>query len=353
MRAASPAIDAGDNAAATILHDLASALREIGTIAYEYQPTVGIFADLPCLSLEARASLVAHFDGRRGVVTAEGTSHVETWTPVDGARNPLPAMALTAMSRTGGGDPSLIAWDGSGTLGFDDPAASSQGRFLRGTLTNAGGSEMTVIWFGHYDDGHPAENSGAYAFNIGLNQLSHQRDDFAGGFTVELYNGVTFPGTVDISRLDGVDTVWATTVTADSHSALAGSLDLDIQGNPTYSISPNAAIVIGAFGPSGFDFVGGMQQFVIFESALGEGDRLLLQEYFEGGLQPILLEPPTITAQAGGAFQVTWGGHNVVLQRSTDLTFWATLTDAVSPMTIPAPSVGRVFYRLACVSGGG
>ncbi|MEZ5301433.1 MAG: choice-of-anchor Q domain-containing protein [Verrucomicrobiales bacterium] len=351
LLAGSPAIDAGDNTAVATIQDLGRALRVVnGTVdlgAYEFQgpaPTEGLFADLPCLSLEARASLLAHFDGRTGVATTEGTNTVESWVPVDGARHPLPAMAVTNM---GTGAPGLITYDGSGTLNFDDQGSNE--RFLRGQLTNAAGSEMTVVWFGHYDAGNPAENSGAYAFNIGLNQISHQRDNFSGGFTVEMYNGTTYSGRVNIAPLDGFDTVWTTRVTANSHTAWAGNTDLDIAGSPTYNISANADIILGAFGPSGYDFVGEMQQLVIFESALGEGDRLLLQEYFEGGMQPIPLYPPTITPQEGGTFQVTWSGYNVVLQRSTDLIFWATISEAVSPMTFPAPSEGPLFFRLACI----
>ncbi len=302
----------------------------------------GIFADLPWLSEAARGSLIAHFDGRAGVVTTEGSRDVESWTPFDGVGSPLPAMQLTNM---GTGNPGLITYDGIGTLNFDDDGRNE--RFLRGLLSNAGGSEMTVVWYGHYDSGNPSENSGAYAFNIGLNDLSHQRDNLSGGrFAVELYNGTTYSGTIDISPLDGIDTVWTTTVTADSHTAWAGSVDLGIKGSPAYNIRAGAEIFLGAFSPSGFDFVGDMKQLVIFESALDETDRLMLQDYFEGGLKPIIPQAPVL-ALVDGMIEISWSGRNVVLQRSTDQIHWETLPDALSPLTVsPAPE-GREFYRLA------
>ena len=312
-----------------------------GSIAHP--AAAGIFADLPCLSGAARGSLVAHFDGRAGVVTTEGSSDVESWTPVDGAGSPLPAMQLTNM---GTGDPGLITYDGIGTLNFDDDGSNE--RFLRGLLSNAGGSEMTVVWYGHYDAGNPNENSGAYAFNIGLNDLSHQRDNLSGGgFTVEMYNGSSYSGAIDISSLDDIDTVWTTTVTADSHTAWAGSVDLGIKGSPTYNISAGADIILGAFSPSGFDFVGDMKQLIIFESALDDTDRLMLQDYFEGGLEPIIPRAPAL-ALVDGMVEITWSGRSVVLQRSTDLIHWETLPDAVSPLTVSPPAGGREFYRVAC-----
>lgn len=310
--------------------------------------TRGILADLPCLSQAARDSLVAHFDGRTGVVTVDGSSDVSSWTPLGAAGTPISEMALTSVPRAGGGAPSLIAYRGSGTLSFDDSRVEGEGRFLDGFLTNSGGTEMTVVWYGHYDAGALAEDSGAYAFNIGLNELSHQRDNLtSGGFTVKIHNGATYPGTVDITPFDGIDTVWTTRVSVGGHSAFAGGTDLDIQGSPTYRFGAEAEIVLGGSGPSGFDFIGDMKQLVIFESALSETDRLLLQDYFEGGLVPIIPQPPTVT-EVGGMFEITWRERNVVLQRSTDLIHWASLPDAVSPLTVPPPAGGREYYRLAC-----
>ena len=129
--------------------------------------------------------------------------------------------------------------------------------------------------------------------------------DIVGGYAVELYNGTTYTGAVDIEPLDGIDTTWTTIVTADSHAAYAGDTDLGIEGSPTYDIAAGADIILGAFGPSGFDFVGDMQQLLIFESALDDTDRQLLQAYLEGGLQAIIPQPPSIT-EVDGRFEISW-----------------------------------------------
>jgi hypothetical protein len=363
--AGSPAIDAGDNAFATAFSNdqrgsgfarivngnSTGGMSVVDIGSYELQQASdiaapsGIFSQIPLLSQAAKDSLVAHFDGRKNIVTnVDGA--VELWTPVDGAGNTLPMMALSTVARPGGGDSTLISYEyGTGTLNFAASAIASEGRYLSGTLTNAGGTEMTVIWQGHYDAGNPGENSGAYAFNIGLNSLSHQRDDFGGGFTAELYNGTTYPGTVDITPFDGIDTVWTTSVTANSHVALAGGTNLNIQGNPSYNFGANAEVVIGAFDSSGFGFVGDMKQLIIFESQLTDDDQMLVRNYLEAGFEPTLLPPPNVSI-VDGMIEVSWTGSNVVVQRSSDLMKWTNMVCPVSPLRVPLTSRPKDFFRV-------
>ena len=227
------------------------------------------------LSSNAVNSLVAHYDGRKNVATTGNV--VDAWTPVDAAGNAINSMAIQSTQR-GNGAADLITYDGTGTLRFDDTAVSADGRYLSGTLSNVGSNEFTVFWRGHYDAGAPFDTSGTYAYNIGLSDISHQRDDCGNGFCVEIFNGTTYAGD-DITAFDGIDTVWSTVVTANSHTAFADGINLNMQGSPTYNIAPNSDIVVGAFSGGGFDMVGDFQQMIIFESALSTSDRLAVENY--------------------------------------------------------------------------
>ena len=173
--------------------------------------SASLFDDVPGLSTAARSALVAHYDGRTGVATTG--SVVESWIPVDGDGMLLPGMVASSTQR-GSGAADLITYDGSDRLIFDDTSTAADGRYLSGSLANSGTSDFTIFWLGHYKDGAPFATSGTYAYNVGLNNISHQRDDGNGGFRVEMYNGTTYTGD-DIIAYDGIDTVWSTVITAD------------------------------------------------------------------------------------------------------------------------------------------
>ncbi|MFP6864311.1 MAG: hypothetical protein VCA35_00110, partial [Roseibacillus sp.] len=79
--------------------------------------SAGLFDDVPGLSTEAQAALVAHYDGRAGVATTG--SVVDSWTPVDGDGMLLPGM-VTSSTQRGSGAADLITYDGSDRLIFDD-----------------------------------------------------------------------------------------------------------------------------------------------------------------------------------------------------------------------------------------
>ena len=116
-----------------------------------------------------------------------------SWTPVDGNGNLLNDMILNSKQR-GGGEENLITTDGSGKLIFDDTEITADGRYLEGTLSNKESTEFTVFWKGFYNPNAPFATFGTYAYNIGINNTSHQRDDGKGGFVVEQYNGKTYAG---------------------------------------------------------------------------------------------------------------------------------------------------------------
>ena len=207
---------------------------------------------------------------------------MNSWTPVDGDGNALPSMVVT---NTGHGTAaaSHISYDGSSRLTFTDPG--SGGRYLAGALSNAQSTDFTVFWLGHYEADAPFATSGNYAYNIGSNDISHQRDDGGGGFRVEMYNGTTYSGD-DIQVYDGVDTIWSTVITANSHNAYANGTNLNILGSPVNSVDANAGIIMGSYSSSGYDLVGDMSQMIIFESALSNADRALV-----GGFLGAIPEP--------------------------------------------------------------
>ncbi len=245
--------------------------------------SAALFTDAPGLSQSARDSLVAHYDGRTGVTTSNATSStVNSWAPVDGNGNALSGMEVTNTGH-GTAPDSHISYDGSSTLTFTDPG--SGGRYLAGTLANAQSTDFTVFWLGHYEADAPFATSGNYAYNIGSNDISHQRDDGGGGFRVEMYNGTTWAGD-DIQVYDGIDTIWSTVITVDSHTAYANGTNLNIVGSPTNNVDANAGIIMGSYASSGYDLVGDMSQMIIFNSALSNADRLAVESYIAAIPEP-------------------------------------------------------------------
>jgi hypothetical protein len=305
-----------------------------------------LFDDVPDLSSDARLALVAHYDGRTGVSTSGNA--VESWTPVDGDGKSLQGIAASSIQR-GNGAANLITYDRSGRLIFNDPNAAADGRYLSGTLANAGTSDFTIFWLGHYQDNAPFATSGTYAYNVGLNNISHQRDDGDEGFRVEMYNGTTYAGD-DITAYDGIDTVWSTVITANTHKTYANGINLNLVGNPTNSVSANAAIIIGAYSESGYDFVGNMSQMIIFESALSNDDRGLIEKYLGDlvGLppqpEPITLSSPELSIN-NGIGTLRWNSDSHLLS-SNNLEEWFIEAEATSPMSWEIDKK-KEFFRLA------
>lgn len=242
----------------------------------------GLLTAVPELSSKAIDSLVAHYDGSKGVETDDNA--VVSWTPVDSTGQLMDSMIVQSAQKGNGGS-DLISYDGTGKLFFDDTSVAADGRYLTGKLSNTETKEFTIFWLGHYKADAPFATSGTYAYNIGLSNTSHQRDDGKGGFVVEQYNGITYSGN-DISEYDDQTTVWSTVLTADSHSFYANGKNLNLGGMPTNNIKANADIVIGAYSSSGYDFVGEIEQLIIFSSALHTKDRKLIENHLYGGAFP-------------------------------------------------------------------
>lgn len=299
--------------------------------------SASLFTEVTGLSSSAQSSLVAHYDGRIGLDTTG--SVVNSWTPVDGNGVLISSMTATSTA-SGAGAPELINYNGSSSLIFTDSTGSGDGRYLTGSLSNSASSDFTVIWLGHYKNGAPFATSGTYAYNIGPNNISHQRDDFGDGFRVELYNGTTYGGD-DITALDGVDTVWSTVLTADSHTAYANGINLNVAGAPTNNVVANATINIGAFNASGYDLVGEISHILVFDTSLSNADRLLIEDWLAQQARP-----PAISISVQNKIaELTWTGAGHLLS-SDDLKEWRVEAGATSPMTWTIDK-NREFFRLA------
>jgi hypothetical protein len=289
----------------------------------------GLSSAVAGLSTQALDSLVAHYDGKNGVKT-DGAS-VVSWTPIGANGDSLDDMIVRSTQRGGAGQ-ELITYDGSGKLTFDDTSVGADGRYLEGVLSNAESKELTVFWVGNYSAEAPFATSGAYVYNIGINNTSHQRDDGAGGFVVEQYNGTTYAGD-DITAHDGVTTVWSTVLTADSHAFYANGENLNVAGTPSNNIQANASMIIGAYSSSGYDFVGEVEQLIIFGSALSDADRELVEGYL-GATDTPATPALSIVNNGDGSVTVTFEGK---LQGASTVNGpWADVEGAVSPQIIPA-----------------
>ncbi len=301
---------------------------------------VGLYSDIPDLSTQALETLVAHYDGKIGVESDGGS--VVSWTPVDGYGNSLDEMIVRS-TQIGNGAPELIKYGRPGKLIFDDTNITTDGRYLKGTLSNAESKELTVFWLGHYKADAPFATSGTYVYNIGINNTSHQRDDGKGGFVVEQYNGTTYAGD-DITAYDGVTTVWSTVLTADSHAFYANGENLNVAGTPSNNVQANASMIIGAYSSSGYDFVGEIEQLIIFGSALSDTDRKLVENYLLS-FTPLADKPEISIEKSSDVVKINFSNKSYLLS-SNDLIEWSIVPGANSGMSIPTGK-DWVFYQAA------
>ena len=306
----------------------------------------GLLTAVPELSSKAIDSLVAHYDGSKGVETVDNA--VVSWTPVDSTGQLMDSMIVQSAQKGNGGS-DLISYDGTGKLFFDDTSVAADGRYLTGKLSNTETKEFTIFWLGHYKADAPFATSGTYAYNIGLSNTSHQRDDGKGGFVVEQYNGITYSGN-DISEYDDQTTVWSTVLTADSHSFYANGKNLNLGGMPTNNIKANADIVIGAYSSSGYDFVGEIEQLIIFSSALNTKDRKLIENHLYGGAFPgddekDKKQPEISIKRDSGSteLRLSEGSH---LLSSYDLKNWFIIPEASLSLPIE-DGKDKAFYQVA------
>lgn len=246
-----------------------------------------LFQELPGLSAAAQNSLVAHFDARAGVGITAG--EVTGWTPVDGDGDALPERAMTRSGQLTG----VISHDGNDTLSWTAPSGGSTG-ILNGTLDGVpAGTAYTVFWRGQHTV-PTANTAGSHLFllNSGSLNLSSGRHVLAGTPRIELWDdNIVFYG-ASIAAYDNQTTVWSTVFSGTTHRAYADGADLAVAGTPNYSLSANPTLRIGG-SVGGRSFNGDVSDLIVFNSALSDADRALV----EGHLAAI--PEPSVAGAAG------------------------------------------------------
>ena len=149
-------------------------------------------------------------------------------------------------------------------------------------------------------------------------------------------------------------TVWSTVLTANSHTFYANGKNLNVGGMPTYKIKSNASIIVGAYSSSGYDFIGEIEQLIIFETALSKADRKLVEKYLgstykdDGGNTE--KEKPEISIKRNdGAVELSLS-NKAHLLASYDLAEWFIIPEADSKVTISKNS-DQIFYQAASEFG--
>ena len=116
---------------------------------------------------------------------------------------------------------------------------------------------------------------------------------------------------------------------------------------PSYQLNAEASIILGAYSASGYDFVGEIEELLIFESALSASDRELIETYL--GSTPPDEEEPVVDAPGIVIFRE---GNEVTIQiseqahllASDDLVNWSIIPEAAPELTLPADQ-GQQFFR--------
>jgi len=244
------------------------------------------------------ASLVAHFQANANSLTLDGDGNVLQWTAQNNAGLTLTAGGTDDAANIRFNAEGMGPW---GTLEVAD--RSGDNRYLRGDLgTGLNGS--TIFWVGFYEpgrDGSLRDDAGQYAYSLGRaagqgSQLDHQIDD--GRF--ELYGGGGTQGGVEINYLNGAYSVFQTNYYPGDpgHVAYANGFNLSVPSDGGYSIPAGEELQlfgwqdsIGA--PSGYNFVGNMSDFVIYDGVLNPEDAASVASYLTGRLPEEPPQPPT------------------------------------------------------------
>jgi hypothetical protein len=95
-------------------------------------------------------------------------------------------------------------------------------------------------------------------------------------------------------------------------------------------------MIIGAYSSSGYDFVGEIEQLIIFNSALSDADRKLVENHLGVADEPAT-PALSIVNNGDGTVTVTFEGR---LQAATSVNGpWADVEGAVSPQIISVDQV--------------
>ena len=91
-------------------------------------------------------------------------------------------------------------------------------------------------------------------------------------------------------------------------------------------------MLIGAYSSSGYDFVGEVQQLIIFGSALSDADRNLVENYLGTGEDS---DTPALSIVNNGDGTVTVTFEGKLQAAATVNGPWADVEGAVSPQIVP------------------
>ena len=259
--------------------------------------TVPANAQLPNVS---SGQLIAHFTAESSYMTFGAGSSVSSWTAANNA-----AITLNA---GGTNDPNNIVFDSSGMGGLGTVVVndfSGDNRYLQGSLGHSFSSGSTIFWTGFYDPGRGGslgDGAGQYAYSLGRagsqgSQMDHQIDD--GNF--ELYGGSGTQTGSSISYLNSHYSVWQTNYLSASpgHEAFANEHSLGIPADGGYNVGASENLLM--FGwqnssgtPSGYNFVGNMSDFIIYDGVLSTEDAKAVNQYLANRLPEVPPEPPPV-----------------------------------------------------------
>ncbi len=98
-------------------------------------------------------------------------------------------------------------------------------------------------------------------------------------------------------------------------------------------------MIIGAYSSSGYDFVGDVEQLIIFGSALSDADRKLVESHLGGSDAPAAAPSLSVVNNGDGTVTITFEGR---LQAANSVNGpWADVEGATSPLTIPADQAAQ------------
>ena len=138
----------------------------------------------------------------------------------------------------------------------------------------------------------------------------------------------------------------------------ANGENLNVGGTPSNNVKANASMIIGAYSSSGYDFVGEVEQLIIFGSALSDADRKLVEDYLgnKGGSSSNVAKMAVNQIfQRGDDLYVIWPrSPGLMLERNSDCKggTWEAIPSTVGKGIHVEKNCGTTaFFRLVRVKG--
>ena len=130
-----------------------------------------------------------------------------------------------------------------------------------------------------------------------------------------------------------------------SHQFYANGINLNMQGDPTYSIPADTSLVVGAYSGSGYDFVGSMRELLIFDVALGDEDRMLVESYLANLIAPTQPEESLRLSHTDDGLLLEIPSQHI-LAKSSNLHDWTVVPYHYRSRTLEvSPTENRLFFK--------